>query len=72
MNLNLLNKMKTRIYDEVLFRQNEELINNKDIMNNRFLFAPLLSLFLLPALNRCSTPPISRQMKNNCQENSTV
>lgn len=44
MNLNLLNKMKTRIYDEVLFRQNEELINNKDIMNNRFLFAPLLSL----------------------------
>lgn len=42
MNLNLLNKMKTRIYDEVLFRQNEELINNKDIMNNRFLFAPLL------------------------------
>lgn len=46
MNLNLLNKMKTRIYDEVLFRQNEELINNKDIMNNRFLFAPLLSLSL--------------------------
>lgn len=37
--------MKTRIYDEVLFRQNEELINNKDIMNNRFLFAPLLLSF---------------------------